>query len=63
MNAQNQKPKEEELTPISGFGFGASFGFRVSGFGFEFPATDRMCRPDVSPRLTPTAAAISIFGL
>jgi hypothetical protein len=34
MNDQNQKPKTDEVTPHSGFGFGASFGFLVSGFGF-----------------------------
>jgi hypothetical protein len=36
MNAQNQNArKKERLASISGFGFGASFGFRVSGFGFR----------------------------
>jgi hypothetical protein len=34
MNAQNQKPKNEVTTPGLGFGFGVSFGFLVSGFGF-----------------------------
>ena len=35
MNDQNQKPKEGEPAHVnSGLGFGVSFGFLVSGFGF-----------------------------
>src|ERR1019366_2769351 len=69
MNAQNQsstlrlrpegKPKKEQSTPISGFGFGASFGFRVSGFWFTWPAFERRpmaMPPAMSPPLLDSTA-------
>src|ERR1700734_3584623 len=51
---QNQKPKKDESTPNSGFGFRASFGFLVSGFGF--------LKHSRHPRLNPARHIIPRIG-
>src|ERR1019366_1542953 len=50
MNDQNQKPKIDDLTGHWGFGFGVSFGFRVSGFGFLRKTGHRNCPASLPPR-------------
>src|ERR1019366_2186856 len=54
------KPKIDELTPHWGFGFGVSFGFLVSGFGFLRIADCRNCHAPLELGLKRTFSRTNI---